>query len=36
MHPIIIHGIRHTHASLLKESGATIKEVQERLRHSDI
>lgn len=30
------HGFRHTHASLLFESGATAKEVQERLGHSDI
>lgn len=30
------HGFRHTHASLLFEAGATIKEVQERLGHSDI
>lgn len=28
------HGFRHTHASLLFESGATIKEVQQRLGHS--
>ncbi|ARJ50366.1 integrase [Staphylococcus lutrae] len=27
---------RHTHASLLFESGATLKEVQTRLSHSDI
>lgn len=30
------HGFRHTHASLLFEAGATIKQVQERLGHSDI
>lgn len=30
------HGFRHTHASLLFEAGATMKEVQERLGHSDI
>ena len=30
------HGLRHTHASLLFEAGATIKEVQDRLGHSDI
>ncbi|MCY9500040.1 site-specific integrase [Paenibacillus larvae] len=36
IHPITIHGLRHTHASLLFESGASIKEVQERLGHSDI
>ena len=32
---IHIHGLRHTHASLLFESGASIKEVQERLGHSN-
>ncbi|RST71877.1 integrase [Siminovitchia acidinfaciens] len=31
-----IHGLRHTNASLLFEAGASIKEVQERLGHSDI
>ncbi|KQU24069.1 integrase [Bacillus sp. Leaf13] len=36
LHRITIHGLRHTHASLLFESGASIKEVQERLGHSDI
>lgn len=36
LHPITVHGLRHTHASLLFESGANIKEVQERLGHSDI
>lgn len=36
LHPITIHGLRHTHASLLFEAGASIKEVQERLGHSDI
>lgn len=30
------HSFRHTHASLLFEAGATIKEVQVRLGHSDI
>ncbi len=34
--PITVHGLRHTHCSLLFESGASIKEVQERLGHSDI
>ena len=29
------HGFRHTHASLLFEAGATLKEVQERLGHSN-
>jgi integrase len=36
LHPITIHGLRHTHASLLFRAGANIKEVQERLGHSDI
>lgn len=35
-HPITVHGLRHTHASMLFEAGASIKEVQERLGHSDI
>ncbi|ASV95477.1 integrase [Enterococcus durans] len=30
------YGFRHTHCSLLFESGASIKEVQERLSHKDI
>lgn len=33
---ISTHGFRHTHASLLFEAGASIKEVQDRLGHSDI
>lgn len=33
---ITIHGFRHTHASLLFESGASIKEVQERLGQKDV
>lgn len=33
---ITTHGLRHTHCSLLFEAGATIKEVQERLGHSDV
>ncbi len=33
---ISVHGFRHTHASLLFESGADIKDVQERLGHADI
>lgn len=33
---IKIHGFRHTHASLLFEAGADIKDVQERLGHTDI
>lgn len=34
--PITIHGLRHTHCSLLFEAGATVKEVQERLGHKDV
>ena len=34
--PITIHGFRHTHCSLLFESGATLKDVQYRMGHSDI
>ncbi|WHX25139.1 site-specific integrase [Virgibacillus halodenitrificans] len=30
------HGFRHTHTSLLIEAGAGVKEIQERLGHSDI
>lgn len=30
------HGFRHTHASLLLESGANIKQMQQRLGHSDV
>lgn len=33
---ITIHQMRHTHASLLFESGSSIKEVQEKLGHADI
>lgn len=33
---ITTHGLRHTHCSLLFEAGATIKEVQDRLGHSDV
>ncbi|VTS78004.1 integrase [Enterococcus hirae] len=33
---ITIHGFHHTHCSLLFEAGLSIKEVQERLGHSDI
>ena len=29
-------GFRHTHTSLLIEAGAGVKEIQERLGHSDI
>ncbi|MEA0564467.1 site-specific integrase [Lysinibacillus irui] len=33
---ITTHGLRHTHCSLLFEAGVSIKEVQDRLGHSDI
>lgn len=33
---IRIHDIRHTHATLMLEAGASLKEVQERLGHSSI
>lgn len=33
---ITTHGFRHTHASLLVEMGATLKDIQYRLGHSDI
>ncbi|HEM1562118.1 TPA: tyrosine-type recombinase/integrase, partial [Listeria monocytogenes] len=33
---ITSHGFRHTHASLLFEAGASLKDVQERLGHADI
>lgn len=33
---IRVHDLRHTHASLLISSGASIKAVQQRLRHADI
>jgi integrase len=36
LHSITVHGLRHTHASLLFEAGASIKEVQERLGHTDV
>lgn len=36
LHPINVHGLRHTHASLLFEAGVSIKEVQARLGHRDI
>ncbi|MCP9313404.1 site-specific integrase [Liquorilactobacillus satsumensis] len=31
-----VHGFRHTFASIAFESGATIKQVQEQLGHSDV
>lgn len=33
---ITTHGFRHTHCSLLFEAGVTIKEVQDRLGHTDV
>lgn len=36
LYRITIHGSRHTHASFLFEAGASIKEVQKQLGHSDI
>lgn len=33
---ITTHGLRHTHCSILFEAGASLKEVQDRLGHSDI
>lgn len=34
--PLSPHSFRHTHASLLFESGATIKDVQKRLGHTNV
>ncbi|MGY3748108.1 site-specific integrase [Vagococcus salmoninarum] len=36
MNDITIHGFRHTHCSILFEAGLSIKDVQDRLGHSDI
>lgn len=33
---VTCHGLRHTHCSLLFESGASIREVKDRLGHKDI
>lgn len=33
---ITLHGLRHTHCSLLFAAGASLKEVQDRLGHDDI
>ena len=31
-----VHSFRHVHCSLLFEAGASVKEVQERLGHTDV
>ncbi|MFN3206804.1 site-specific integrase [Bacillus licheniformis] len=36
LHRITIHGFRHSHASILFEAGASLKEVQARLGHKEI
>ena len=36
LNKITPHGLRHTHCSLLFEAGASLKEVQDRLGHSDV
>lgn len=36
LNTITTHGLRHTHCSLLFEAGASLKEVQDRLGHSDV
>ncbi len=36
LNPISLHGLRHTHCSILFESGANIGEVQKRLGHTDV
>ena len=33
---ITTHGLRHTHCSLMFEAGASLKDVQDRLGHSDV
>ena len=33
---ISVHGFRHTHATLLYESGVDIKDISNRLGHSNI
>lgn len=36
IHRITVHGFRHTHASLLFEAGASMKQVQVRMGHSNV
>lgn len=36
INPITMHGLRHTHASVLLYLGASINSVSERLGHADI
>ncbi|MGX4754882.1 site-specific integrase [Bacillus licheniformis] len=36
LHRITVHGLRHSHASVLFEAGASLKEVQARLGHKEI
>ncbi|MGG3528370.1 site-specific integrase [Bacillus pseudomycoides] len=36
LHPISIHGLRHSHAVLLLETGVEMKYIQERLGHKSI
>lgn len=36
VHPISIHGLRHTHATLLLASGLNVKVISERLGHTSI
>lgn len=36
LRPIKVHGFRHTHCTLLLESGASIQATKERLGHSDV
>ncbi|WP_322922930.1 site-specific integrase [Paenibacillus campi] len=33
---VTVHGLRHTHAVMMLESGASLKEVQEKLGHSSL
>lgn len=36
MDPLPIHGLRHTHAVMLLEAGASMKYIQERLGHKNM